>query len=115
MNCLPDHLLASKQIQELTRSDALVERITKLLVEAELLLKELKQKDDLRGAVSSLGELRRITEMIAKIGAELWEKQALNIHKDPAWAEIRTLILNTLKDYPEAKFAVISALEGVVK
>jgi hypothetical protein len=112
-NCLPEHLIASKQIEDLLHADALVERISTLLKEAEFLLNELKERGDFRGAVASLGEFRRIVEMLAKLGSELAEKQAINIHNDPAWSKIRNVILDALSDHPEAKWAVAIALEGV--
>ncbi len=105
-------LLAAEQMKELAQADALVERLSNLLLEAESLLKELKKRGDLRGAVSSLGELRRIIEMIAKLGTEIWENQAINIHRDPAWSQIRTKIIQVLGKYPDAKEDIIIMLTG---
>ena len=105
-------LLAAEQMKELARADALVERLQNLLSEAEALLREFKQKGDLRGAVSSLGELRRIIDMIAKLGTEIWEHQAVNIHRDPAWSQIRTKIIRVLDKYPDAKKDIMSMLRG---
>ena len=112
-NCLPEHLLASQQIKDLLRADALVARISTLLTEAEYLLNELKERGDFRGAVTSLGEFRRIVEMLAKLGSVLADKHAINIHNDPGWSKIRHVILDALIDHPDAKWAVAYALEGV--
>jgi uncharacterized small protein (DUF1192 family) len=113
-HCVPDKIQKSQRLRELAHADALAQRIAQLLEEAESLLGELKKKGDLRGAVSSLGELRRIIEMLSRVGADLVEKQETNIHQDPGWAYIRTAVLDSLNEYPEARASVISALEGIL-
>jgi hypothetical protein len=113
-NHFPATLQASKHIEEITHSSSLIARIERIESMTLSLAEELRERGDLRGAVSSMGELRRIAELLAKTKGSLLEKQAYDLHQDPAWSEIRAAIISALRDYPEASKEVIAALEGIV-
>lgn len=62
--------------------------------------------------VEALREVRQITEAIAKLTGAY--KQMDPKHLLPFWGKMRTAILKALQPYPEAREAVLNALEQEV-
>jgi hypothetical protein len=62
-------------------------------------------------ALKALAEQRRQVELRAKIEGEL-DERSLTITAIPEWRELRTLLLEALALHPQAKMAVIRALEA---
>lgn len=62
-------------------------------------------------ALKALAELRRQVELRAKLEGEL-DERSITITAIPEWRELRTLLLEALAMHPQAKMAVIRALEA---
>src|SRR5260370_34721606 len=62
-------------------------------------------------ALKALSELRRHVELRAKLEGEL-DERSITITAVPEWRELRALLLDALALHPQAKMAVIRALEA---
>lgn len=62
-------------------------------------------------ALKALAELRRQVELRAKLEGEI-DEHTITITSIPEWRELRTLLLDALSVHPQAKMAVIRALEA---
>lgn len=62
-------------------------------------------------ALKALAELRRQVELRAKLEGEL-DEHTITVTSIPEWRELRTLLLEALSVHPQAKMAVIRALEA---
>ena len=62
-------------------------------------------------ALKSLAEMRRQVELRAKLEGEL-DEHSITITAIPEWRELRALLLDALRQHPQAKLAVIRALEA---
>ncbi|SRR6266567_246044 len=62
-------------------------------------------------ALKALAELRRQVELRAKLEGEL-DEHSITITSIPEWRELRALLLDALRTHPQARMAVIRALEA---
>lgn len=72
---------------------------------------EVRKMSDYRLALQSLAELRRQVELRAKLEGEL-DERSITITAVPEWRELRALLLEALGQHPQAKKAVMRALEA---
>ena len=56
------------------------------------------------------GEWRKQVELLAKLSGELQQEGTVNLHLNPEWVELRTVIVQALDPYPEAKTAIVRAI-----
>src|SRR6266581_2854671 len=70
---------------------------------------EAKIKDH-RIALSSLGELRKQTELYSELTGELDRSTHIELRTSPEWVNVRDILFAALKPYPEARIAVAKAL-----
>lgn len=68
------------------------------------------QAKDHRLALSSLGELRKQTELYSELTGELDRSLHVELRTSPEWASVRDILFTALKPYPEARVAVAQAL-----
>jgi hypothetical protein len=104
-------LQKSHEIQEVARAGNLNDRIQFLDEKVRQFMDKFEEDEDYRGAVDAAGELRRITELYAKVRGDLKDTQTINFHFDADWIELRTLIFTAIEPYPKAKTALIKKLE----
>ena len=112
---LPSTLLKAKEVKELARADTILKQLKTLQGKAMDLLEKAERSGDLRTALQGIREARGCLELLAKLSGELaQEGSTVNVLvTSPAWIEMRTVILRTLTDYPEAREAVTQALSEV--
>jgi len=70
---------------------------------------EAKIKDH-RIALSSLGELRKQTELYSELTGELDRSTHIELRTSPEWVNVREIIFTALRPYSEARIAVARAL-----
>jgi len=63
-------------------------------------------------AVSAIKEARSSLELIAKMIGELRTGTTINLNYNQEFIQVRTLIVEALQPHPEAKQAVLAALDG---
>ena len=110
---LPAELTKAQEAQEVAKADSLLAQVTELRDKALSILDKAEQAGDLRTALQGIKEARGCLELLARLQGELQEQTIVNILINPQWLSLRTVILQALEPYPEARQAVARALREV--
>jgi len=113
-NHIPTTLVKAEKTKELSRANNLIEKIEELRVKAERILRKAEANGDYRTALSGIRELTRIIEILARMQGEI-QNQNINIVLNTEWIELRTIILNALDEFPEAKIKVAEAIKNDIQ
>ena len=105
-------LIKASEIKKITHADNLMEQISNLQSRALNILSKTEQAQDWRAATGAIREARGCLELLCRLAGELKEVQTVNVIVSPQWVELRTTIIEALEPHPEAKFAVLGALQG---
>jgi hypothetical protein len=103
-------LLKAKEAREATHADNLLNQVKDLQARALSILSQAERSGDLKTALLAIREARGCLELLGKLAGELQSAPTVNILVSPEWARIRTLILEALEPYPDARIAVSKAL-----
>ncbi len=109
---LPAKLSKAKAAREVANADDLLIQVKALQSKAASLLLQAESAGDLKTALVGVRESRGCIELLAKLMGQLDERPTVNITLAPQWVETRTLIINALAPYPDARIAVATALEN---
>lgn len=109
------------EVKEIAEADNLLSQINSLKDRALNILVAAEGEEvdgkkglpDLRTACTAIREVRGILELLAKVTGELKDGPQINIITNPEWVEIRSVILQTLEPYPEARLQLVEALAKV--
>jgi hypothetical protein len=110
---LPTHLLKAREVEEVAHADDLLEQVRNLQAHALDILERAEKVGDLRTALSAISQARGNLELLGKLAGELDERPVVNLNVSSEWLELRTVIVGALDAHPEARGAVVRALEGV--
>jgi len=110
---LPALLALARDAERAARADSLLDRIEALQSRTLAILEASQETHDHRVALAAIREVRANLELIAEVTKELDRTPTLNLHLNPEWLELRTTIVGALDPHPEARGAVLRALEGV--
>jgi hypothetical protein len=94
------------------RADTLLDRIEALQSRTLAILEATEETGEHRTALAAIREARGNLELIGEVTRELNRAPTLNLSLHPEYIEARTLIVEALAPYPEAKDAVARALEN---
>ena len=111
VNHLPVTLVKAQEAQEVANADDLLEVVRNLQSRALTILGRAEGVGDLRTALGAIREARGNLELLAKLVGELDERPQINVLVHPEWLELRAVIVNALEPHPEARGAVLGALE----
>ncbi len=117
MRHLPSGLLQAQAAAKVASADTLLEQVCTLRDKALSLLDAAEHAGDLRTALVGVRETRACLELLAKLQGELaQEGTTVNVLFAPQWLSLRTVILQALDPYPEAKARLVEALDdgGVI-
>lgn len=104
-----------EEVIEVSDPSAVMRQIQELNQRADLLYRSAVQANDRLNTVRALKELREILSLYARLTGELSAQQNVvhqHLHITPEWASLRSVMLNALQPYPEARAALVAALEG---
>ena len=76
------------------------------------LLDQAEASDDLRAAGTFLKELREQIRLMAELEGRIASQPQITLITSPAWGDVRSLVINALEPYPEAREAVVHAIRG---
>jgi len=110
---LPADLVKAQEAREIAKADSLLDQVTELRDKALSILDKAEQAGDLRTALQGVREAKGCLELLAKLQGELQERPTVNVLVNPQWITLRTVILEALEPYPEARQAVAWALREV--
>lgn len=103
------------QSGEAERTDQLtgIQRVNELDDRAEKLYQSCMKKGDNLNAIRALKEMRELVSLAARLNGELNQNVVHNhLHISPEWAVLRGVILQALQPYPEARAAILTALQA---
>ena len=114
--------VAGKHISELIRlaadaeraakADGLLDRVEDLHSRTLAILEASEHTQDHRTALAAIREARSNLELIGEVTKELNRTPTVNLQLNPEYLEVRALIVQALGPYPDARMAVVRALEG---
>ncbi len=114
-NHIPAKLaLAAKERgeDELEEADDLLGRVRGLQSRTLGILDKAEAAGDLRTALGAVREARGNVELLAKLLGEL-DERPVNVLISPEWLELRAVVVGALESHPDAREAVLRAVEGV--
>ena len=88
-----------------------LERLATMIDRLDAFLDKAEQAENALEFRAIASEWRKQLELIAKLQGELAQEGAVTIINNPEYIEARTLIVQALEPYPEARGAVVRALE----
>ena len=103
----------AQEAQEVAQADNLLEQVQNLQAKALSILAKAEAAGDLRTALQGIREARSCLELLAKLQGELQQEGTVNITLAPEWLELRTVILQSLEPWPEARLAIAQAVKEV--
>jgi hypothetical protein len=107
---LPATLVKAQEAEEIAEADGLLSHVKDLQTRALSILDKAEAADELRTALGAIREARGNLELLAKLLGELDERPQVNILIAP---EIRDVIVQALRPYPEARQSVANALAEI--
>ena len=111
-NHLPKTLVKAKQVEEQTAADDLLDRVETIYNQAWQLMEKAEHEGKYQPAVSALKEARNSLELIGKLIGQLKTGTEINITYNTEFIAVRGAIYKALLPYPEARQAVIQALDN---
>ena len=105
-------LIKAREVMKITHADNLLEQVKYLQEKSLHILSKAEEIGDYRACTSAINEARKCLELLGKLAGELQDGQTVNVIVSPQWVELRTTIIKALEPHPEAKFAVLRALQG---
>jgi len=106
-------LIKAKEAETVAHADNLLDQVKDLQAKALDILSKCEKSKDWKTALSAIREARGCLELLGKLAAELQSAPTVNILISPEWVRIRTLILETLESYPDARLAIAKALRSL--
>ena len=103
----------AEEAKEIARADTLLNQVRDLQTRAMRILQQAEQAGDLRTACTAIREARGTLELLAKVTGELETGPSISITMAPEWIQVRTVILQTLEPFPEARAQLIAKLQEV--
>jgi hypothetical protein len=109
---LPALLALARDAERAARADSLLDRIEALQSRTLAILEATEETHDHCVALAAIREARGNLELIGEVTKELDRTPTLNLHLNPEWLELRTTIVGALDHHPEARGAVLRAIDG---
>ena len=111
-NHLPAKLVLAEKAAEVAEADNLLAQVQDLQGRTHAILDKAEKAGELRTALSAIREARGNLELLAKLLGELDERPVVNLNLSPEWLELRAVIVTALEPHPDARGAVLGALES---
>ena len=114
---LPQAIAKATEAKEITHANTLLQQVEVLKTEFNGLMRRSKKDGDRDSFIKAGREVFRILELMAKVAGELPGGGTLVnvgvavLNKSPEWQDLRTRIIRAVEPFPEARAAIIAALE----
>jgi hypothetical protein len=112
-NHLPATLAKAREAEEVAHADDLLDQVRGLQARTLAILEAAEETSQHRTALSAIREARSNLELLVKLLGELDDRPQVNILVSPEWLELRAVIVGALEPHPQARGAILRALEGV--
>ena len=107
---LPPLLALARDAERASRADSLLDRIEALQARTLAILEATEETHDHRVALAAIREARSNLELIGEVTRELDRTPTLNLHLNPEWLELRTVIVAALERHTQARGDVLRAI-----
>jgi hypothetical protein len=111
-NHLPAKLVMAQQAEEVAEADELLDQVRDLQARTLAILEAAEGSSQHRTALSAIREARSNLELLAKLLGELDDRPQINLLVSAEWLELRAVIVTALDPHPDARGAVLRALES---
>ena len=108
---LPATLLQAHRAADVAHADNILGEVLDLRDHALGILDKAEKVDDLRVACSAIREARGCLELLGKLAGTLKDGPTFNVFLSPEWQTVQVTILKALAPHPEARQAVVAALD----
>jgi hypothetical protein len=109
---IPSKLLKAHAVEEVTAADVLLEDIASIRSAAFRALDRAEEAGDMNTLLRAIREARENVRLLGELRGRLNSGTTINIIQNPQWLELRAVIVGALEPHPDAKRAVVEALEG---
>ncbi len=109
---LPELLLKASAAVEVAAADDLLAEVRGLQARTLAILEASEETNEHRIALAAIREALTNLELLAKLLGELDDRPVVNLTVSPEWLELRAVIVGVLDTHPDARGAVLRALEG---
>jgi predicted DNA-binding protein YlxM (UPF0122 family) len=107
---VPESLARAREAEEVSQADNLLAQVKELQDRATRILDKAEKSGDFSTALKAIREAKGCLELLAKLQGELQQEGTMNIHVNQQWVELRTVILEALGPYPEARYRLAEVL-----
>jgi hypothetical protein len=107
---LPAKLAKAHEAKETALADDLLGQVKALRNKAISILGKAEAAGDLRTALLGIREARACVELLLEVEGELNRQPVVNVLIAPEWLELRTVILQSLVPFPDARAALARTL-----
>jgi hypothetical protein len=111
-NHLPAKLVMAQAVEEVAEADHLLDQVRSLQARTLAILEAAERSNQHRTALSAIREARSNLELLAKLLGELDDRPQINLLVSAEWLELRAMIVGALEPHPDARGAVLRALES---
>jgi hypothetical protein len=112
-NHLPAKLVMAQAAVEVAEADDLLAQVRDLQARTLAILEAAEETSQHRTALAAIREARSNLELLAKLLGELDERPQINVLISPEWLELRAVIVGALEPHPDARGAVLAAIQGI--
>ena len=96
----------------LENAASFIDQLREVRDKAAGLLDQAEASQDMRAAGTFLRELREQIRLMAELEGRIASQPQITLISSPEWVEVRSLVINALEPYPEAREAVVHAIRG---
>lgn len=107
---LPRTLVQAQAAQEVAQADTLLDQVQSLHARTLTILAGAEASQDGRLALGAVREARGNLELLARLLGELDDRPVVNVLIAPEWLQTRSVLLQALAPFPEARQVVAAAL-----
>jgi uncharacterized protein (DUF1810 family) len=107
---LPAVMVKSEAAREVALADDLLGQVKALRNKAISILGKAEAAGDLRTALMGIREARACVELLLEVEGELHRQPVVNVLIAPEWLQLRTVILQALAPFPDARAALAHTL-----
>jgi uncharacterized protein (DUF1810 family) len=107
---LPAVMVKAEQAKETALADDLLGQVKALRNKAIAILGKAEAAGDLRTALMGIREARACVELLLEVEGELHRQPVVNVLIAPEWLQLRTVILQSLAPFPDARAALARTL-----
>ncbi|MBF0588707.1 MAG: hypothetical protein HQL53_06230 [Magnetococcales bacterium] len=110
---LPKAMAKAQEASEVVHGNDLLGQLAALQEDARRISKKAESAKNFNAALAGVRELVRIVELLAKMQGELQEAPQVNLFVSAEWVSVQAVVVKALEPFPDARQAVVKALEGV--